>query len=89
MKFIPILFLSIFLVACTPPKIPEPVIEPAKVVTIDPAALESCALLDENAKLASFSDILAVYGDLATKYADCANKQRTSVKLLKEFGNIK
>lgn len=89
MKFILSLILSIFLVGCTPPKKPEPAIEPAKAVRIESIVLEQCSLLQEDVILITFPDLLVAYSDIATKYADCANKQKTSVKLLKEFGNIK
>lgn len=89
MKIILSIILSIFLTSCSWPTKPEPVIEPAKVVKIDKAALLSCDLLKEDVILATFPDILVAYSDIATKYADCANKQNSSIKLLKEFGNIK
>ena len=88
MKIIPIIFLSILLTGCPWPLKPEPVIETAKSVKIDSAVLTSCDLLKEDIVLATFPDILVAYSDIAAKYADCANKQNTSVKLLKEFGGI-
>ena len=89
MKFIPIIFLSILLTGCPWPLKSEPAIEPAKTVKIEKAALEQCSLLQEDIVLVTFPDLLVAYSDIATKYADCAGKQKTSVKLLKEFGNIK
>lgn len=89
MKIILSIILSIFLTSCTWPIKPEPVIEPAKVIKIDKAVLLTCDLLKEDVILATFPDILVAYSDIATKYADCAGKQNNSIKLLKEFGNIK
>ena len=89
MKFIPIIFLSILLTGCPWPIKPEPAIELAKPVKIEKAALELCNLLQEDIVLVTFPDLLVAYSDIATKYAECAGKQKNSVKLLKEFGNIK
>lgn len=89
MKIILSIILSIFLTSCTWQTKPEPVIEPTKVVKIDKAILLPCDLLKEDVILATFPDILVAYSDIATKYADCAGKQNNSIKLLKEFGNIK
>ena len=66
-----------------------PSIPPSTVVTIDKAALEQCSLLKEDLVVVTFEDALLVYGELATAYGTCATKQATSVKLLKQFGNIK
>jgi hypothetical protein len=88
-KIIPILILSIFLVACACTKTPDiPGITP-KVVNIDTTALEQCPTLNEDIQVSTFDQFILVYGDLATQYGKCANKQASSVKLLKQFGNIK
>ena len=91
MKFIPIIVLSIFLQGCAlfEKKCEEPNIPPEKVVHIDSAALEACPKLKEDLQLSSFDQFILAYGDLATNYASCANKQAGSIKLLKQFGNIK
>lgn len=90
MKIILSLILSIFLTSCwTWPIKSEPTIEPAKPVKIDKSILEPCPLLQEDIVLVTFPDLLVAYSDLATKYSTCATQQRNSVKLLKEFGNIK
>lgn len=89
MKIIPILILSIFLTGCACFKKEENVPVTPKTVHIDAAALANCSKLPEDVLLTSFEQFLDKYSDLALKYADCANKQSNSVKLLKEFGNIK
>ena len=90
MKLIPILILSIFLTGCACFKKPE---EPSGITTkpveFKPEVLEHCSLLKENLVLKTFDDTLVAYSDLVTSYVVCANKQSTSVKLLKEIGNVK
>lgn len=92
MKIILIVLLSIFLTGCgffeNLRKQDPPVVAP-QVVNIDKSALEQCAFLKEDLVIKNFQDSLNAYGELATLYANCANKQATSVKLLKQFGNIK
>ena len=90
MKFIPILILLFLLQGCAlfERKIEPPAIQP-QVVNIDSAALEQCSLLREDIIISSFEDIISVYAEIATSYAICANRQATSVRLLKKFGNIK
>jgi hypothetical protein len=86
-KIIPILLLSLFLVACdTIPKIPPITTKP---VTLDSTALEQCPSLKEDITVSTFDQFIVVYGDLATMYGKCAGQQAGSVKLLKQFGNIK
>lgn len=93
MKFIPIIILSLFLQGCgfldKLKKPEEPAIPPNKVVNIDTAALEYCPLLKEEIKVSTFEQILVEYSELATSYGNCASKQATSVKLIKQLGNIK
>lgn len=91
MKLIPILILSIFLSGCgifQKPK-QEVVINTPSVVHIDTETLVPCPLLKEDVLVSNFDDALVQYGDLATLYGICANKQKISIKLLKQFGNIK
>lgn len=92
MKIIPILALSLFLTGCgffeKFRKPDTPVVAP-QVVNIDSKALEECSFLKEDLVIRNFEDSLNAYGDLAKLYADCANKQSSSIKLLKKFGNIK
>lgn len=89
MRLIPILILSIFLTGCTIFKKTEvPVVEPTKVLNIDPKLLQPCQLLSTTT-LASFDDVVNAYSDLAIKYVNCANKQQDAALLIKEFGNIK
>lgn len=90
MKLILALILTIFLQGCSLWKtIPPPVIPPDKVVNIAKEALEPCNLLSENLVINTFEDAIVAYGDLSTSYGICANKQSVSIKLLKQFGNIK
>ncbi len=90
MRLIHILILSLLLSGCSFLKknVEPPVIQP-EVVNIDSAALEPCALLKEYVEVSTFEGIVNEYADIATSYAVCAKKQATSIKLLKEFGNIK
>lgn len=91
MKFIPILILSIFLIGCATPKRERTItiVEPAKVVNIAPEALKECNLLEENVVITTFEDAVIAYTNVVTAYGTCANKQTSSIKLLKQFGNIK
>ena len=89
MKIIPILLLSLFLTACdTFPKKEVAAISP-KVVNIDSTALEQCPNLKEDITVSTFDQFIVLYGDLATMYGKCAGQQAGSIKLLKQFGNIK
>lgn len=90
MKYILSILIAIFLFGCSaPPKRVKPVITQDKVVRVDQKALEACALLSENVLIVTFEDMLRVYSDVATAYGVCAEKQNSSIKLIKEFGNIK
>lgn len=93
MKFIPIIILSFLLQGCAFldffKKRDEPPAITTQQVNIDSKALELCELLKEDLKVETFEESLVVYGDLATKYATCARKQKASIKLIKEIGNIK
>lgn len=86
MKIILSAILSVFLLGCAHHEVIPP---PDRVVDIDPKLLLQCELLNEDVKIASFDDILGEYATLSTKYGICANKQADSIKLLKQFGNIK
>lgn len=86
MKIILSVILSLFLLGCAH----HEVVPPAdKYVNIDPKLLLQCDLLNEDVVVASFSDAIVEYAAISTKYGICANKQADSVKLLKQFGNIK
>lgn len=87
MRLISIILLALFLQGCN--TIPEIAIPADKPVNISKEALEPCSLLKENLAISSFEDAIVAYGDLSTAYGTCANKQFTSIKLLKQFGNIK
>ena len=82
------LLLVLVLVGCATAPLPT-IVPPSKVVHIAPSVLESCTLLDENPLVSTFEDVLVLYSELATAYGVCADKQSNSIKLLKEFGNIK
>lgn len=66
-----------------------PAIPPGTPVNISAEALKECALLKDTVLIVSFEDAIVAYGDLAGAYGTCANKQKSSIKLIKEFGNIK
>lgn len=86
MKIILSLILSLFLFGCAHKEI---IVPPDRVVEIDPKLLQPCELLNEEVSITSFNEILSEYATLSTKYGICANKQSSSIKLLKEFGNTK
>jgi len=85
MKIILCGILSLFLFGCAHHEI----VPPDRVVDIDPKLLQHCDLLNSDVKVVSFNDVISEYAALTTKYGVCANKQADSVKLLKQFGNIK
>lgn len=88
MKLILVLIISIFLTSCAVTKSPNLVIPDTSVVRLDKGALTQCPLLEENLELVTFEDTILAYGSLATNYGVCANRQATSIKLLKQLGNI-
>lgn len=67
----------------------QPSIPPGAIVNISPDALKECNLLKDTVVVISFEDAITAYGDLATEYGACASKQKTSIKLIKQLGNIK
>jgi hypothetical protein len=91
MKFIPILILSIFLTGCALFKKEEPtvILPTTQVVHINPEVLTECSLLDTEILVPTFESAVAAYSNVTALYAVCANKQTISIKLLKQFGNIK
>lgn len=88
MRLLLILLVSIGLFGCDSlSKKPDAIIS-EKVVRIDPKALIPCkelTVVTEN----SFEAVLASSIANAEIYLDCRTKQDTSIKLLKEFANIK
>lgn len=70
-------------------KVDEPVVELIKPMQFSKEVFDLCPTLSENVLTATFEDVQAAYADTANKYVMCAGKQYNSVKLLKEFGNIK
>lgn len=88
MKYILILALIIGLAGCeTLSKKPDAIIT-EKVVHIDPRALIPCQPLQIVTE-PTFEAVIATTVTNAEIYLDCRNKQDTSIKLLKEFANIK
>ena len=67
----------------------EVIINPPTKVNLDSATLEPCSLLKENIVISTFDDVVNLYSDVVAAYSVCANKQNTSIKLLKQFGGIK
>lgn len=66
-----------------------PAIPPGAPVNISPDALKECNLLKEDILVITFEDVIVAYGSLAAEYGACAQKQKSSVKLIKQLGNIK
>ncbi len=60
-----------------------------KVVRLDPGALTFCDSLKRIPAGSTQEEITSIDLDNFGIYADCANKQKNSVKLLKEFSNYK
>lgn len=89
MKIVLILFLSIFLFGCGTTKFQKEPTITTKPINIDSEALTYCNLLNEDIKIISFEDAIVVYSGVVAAYSICANKQATSVKLLKFIGNKK
>jgi hypothetical protein len=90
MKTILSIILSTFLLfGCATVELDEPVVELIKPMQFDKEVLELCPALDDKVITPTFENVQAAYADTANKYAICANKQYNSVKIIKEFGNIK
>jgi hypothetical protein len=90
MKYLWILLLSFSLLGCgSLAKKPDAIIS-EKIIHIDPRALIPCSdltTIPDNDK--SFETLIDSVVRNAEIYLDCRNKQNTSIKLLKEFANIK
>ena len=69
-------------------KKPPPSIPPGTIINVSPDALKECNLLKDTVVVISFEDAITAYGDLATEYGACASKQKISIKLIKQLGNI-
>lgn len=90
MKTILSIILSTFLLfGCSTVEVDEPVVELIKPMQFDRELLELCPALSVDMPLITFEDVQSAYADTANKYAICAGKQYNSVKIIKEFGNIK
>lgn len=72
-----------FLDRVKPPSIP-----PGVTVNVAPDALKECNLLNDQVVVITFEDAITAYGSLATEYSTCANKQKLSIKLIKQLGNV-
>lgn len=88
MKFLYILAVSIALTGCTWFKPNTGAIIPEKTVYIDPQVLISCSDLIVPETI-SFDSLLTSSIANAELYLDCRTKQENSIKLLKEFANLK
>lgn len=85
MKYLLILLL---LAGCSWPIKPDAVL-PEKVVHIDARVLQPCSPLQPLPENATFDELLSVAFSNMEIYNDCKAKQGTSIKLLKQFSNIK
>jgi hypothetical protein len=81
---------SILLSSCSllPTKKPDAIIT-EKIVHVDARALEPCKPLIELSDTPSFDDVISVSVSNAEIYLDCKDRQNVSIKLLKQFSNIK
>lgn len=90
MKYLWVLLVSIGLLGCSGiPKKPDAIIS-EKIIHIDPRVLIPCkdlTTIPDNDK--SFEALIDSAVRNAEIYLDCRNKQNDSIKLLKEFANIK
>lgn len=80
------LLISILLVGCATNK---DVIITDREVRINPAALAPCADLMLMPEEGNFDTVLSITIANAEIYLDCKNKQDNSIKLLKQFSNVK
>jgi hypothetical protein len=88
MKTLWILLIAIGLAGCaTKSTLPDAIVS-EKVVRVDPRALIPCIDLTK-ASEPTFESLLQSAIDNAEIYLDCRNKQDASIKLLKEFANVK
>lgn len=89
MKLLYILVLSLTITGCSLFKTrTEPSIPHSAPVYIDKYLLEPCKLLNTNPSVKSFDDAILQYADLSTLYGECAIKQLSSIKLIKQLGNV-
>lgn len=80
-----ITLILVLLSACASPKYENVIPPPERVIHIDPRMLELCQPV---LKLTTELNEEVFIHNLEI-YADCANKQKNSVILLKEFSNYK
>ena len=91
MKKLLIILFIVFIGACaTKPIDPIPIITvDKKVIRINPAVLEQCAPLQRLPEKASFEDVITITIHNYELYKVCADKQRVSVQVIREFSNTK
>lgn len=82
------LLILLVLAGCTWPVKPDATIT-ERTVHVDARALQPCAQLLPLPENATFDELLATAFSNMELYADCKGKQDTSIKLLKQFSNIK
>lgn len=88
MKYLWVFLISMGLLGCAAKPLKPDAIITEKIVHVDPRALIPCkdlTLVDEP----TFEAVLLSSIANAEIYLDCRNKQDISIKLLKEFANIK
>lgn len=88
MKYLWVLLVSIGLLGCAANPVNPNAIISEKVVHVDPRVLIPCDDLII-ADAPTFEAVLTASIANAEIYLDCRNKQNVSIKLLKEFANIK
>lgn len=87
-----LLALILCLAACSTYKIKDPIVPTDIRVVLDPRSLEPCKPLvpltpREPGLAVDHYDILANLTVNVSLYRECANKQNTSIELLKQFSN--
>ena len=83
-------FLLLFLLSACATKPPDSIIPPqTQIIELEPSTLELCDPLKKLNPSATFDDYLVFILDNVNMYAKCADKQKTSVELLKQISNKK
>jgi len=82
------LLILLVLAGCTWPVKPDATIT-ERTVHVDARALQPCAPLLPLPENATFEELLSTAFSNMELYSDCKGKQDTSIKLLKQFSNIK
>jgi hypothetical protein len=85
-----ILFLIIISACTTVPIEPIPIITvDKKVININPKVLEQCDPLQRLPEKAGFEDVITITIRNYELYKICADKQRVSTQVIREFSNSK